>query len=44
MNTNYMALYKWLYSFNDEKEIIRTKNMLIHSVVPFIDTRIKSYH
>lgn len=36
--------YKWLQSFNDEKEIIRTKNMLIHRVVPFVDTRICSYH
>ena len=34
--SNYMAWYKWLESFNDDKEIIRTKNMLIHSVIPFI--------
>ena len=41
--SNYMAWYKWLESFNDDKEIIRTKNMLIHSVIHFIDTKIKGY-
>lgn len=39
-----MAWVKWLQSFNDEKELIGTKNILIHSVVPFVDTRICSYH
>lgn len=38
-----MAWYKWLESFNDDKEIIRTKNMLLHSVIPFVDTKIKEY-
>ena len=38
-----MPWYKWLESFNDDKEIIRTKNMLIHSVIPFVDTRIQGY-
>ena len=42
--SNYMNWYKWLQSFNDEKETIRTKNLLVHSVVPFVDTRICSYH
>ncbi|WP_404988894.1 IS1595 family transposase [Clostridium culturomicium] len=42
--SNYMAWFKWLQSFSDEKELIRTKNMIIHSVVPFVDTRICSYH
>ena len=41
--SNYMAWYKWLESFNDDKEIIRTKNMLIHSAIPFVDTRIQAY-
>lgn len=40
---NYMAWYKWLQYFNDNKEIIRTKNMLIHSTIPFVDTKIKNY-
>lgn len=40
---NYMSWYKWLETFNDEKDIIRTKNMLIHSVIPFVDTQIKGY-
>ena len=38
-----MAWYKWSESFNYDKEIIRNKNMLIHSVIPFIDTKIKRY-
>jgi hypothetical protein len=29
--SNYVAWYKWLESFNDDKEIIRTKNMFINS-------------
>lgn len=41
--SNYMAWYKWLESFNDDKEIIRTKNMLIHSVISFVDTPIQEY-
>lgn len=41
--SNYMTWYKWLETFNDEKDIIRTKNMLIHSVIPFVDTKIKGY-
>lgn len=41
--SNYMAWFKWLESFNDEKDIIRTKNMLIHSVIPFVDTTINGY-
>lgn len=34
---------KWLKKFNDEKHIVRTKNMLIHSVIPFVDIQIKGY-
>ena len=34
---------KWLEKFNDEKHIVRTKNMLIHSVIPFVDIQIKEY-
>ena len=41
--SNYMAWYKWLEIFNDDKEIIRTKNIPIHSVIPFVDTKIKEY-
>lgn len=40
---NYMAWYKWLKLFNDDKDIIRTKNMLIHSITPFVNTSIKLY-
>ena len=42
-SSNYMAWYKWLERFNDDKEIIRTKNMLIHIVIPLVDTRIQEY-
>lgn len=41
--SNYMAWYKWLESFNDDKEIIRTKNMLVHSIIPFVDIKIVDY-
>ena len=40
---NYMSWYKWLQSFSRDKEVIKTKNMLIHSVIPFVDTKIKGY-
>ena len=40
---NYMSWYKWLQSFNNDKEVIKSKNMLIHSILPFIDTKIKGY-
>lgn len=40
---NYMAWYKWLESFSNDKEVVRNKNMLIHSIVPFVDTRINGY-
>lgn len=40
---NYMSWYKWLRSFSNDKEIIKSKNMLIHSIVPFVDTTIKNY-
>ena len=40
---NYMSWYKWLQSFNNDKEVIKTKNMLIHSIIPFVDTKIKGY-
>lgn len=38
-----MARYKWFDTFNDEKDIIRTKNMLIHSVISFVNTQVKGY-
>lgn len=40
---NYLCWYKWLQSFNNDKEVIKTKNMLIHSIIPFVDTKIKGY-
>lgn len=41
--SNYMSWYKWLQSFSTDKEVIKTKNMLIHSVIPFVDTKIEGY-
>ena len=41
--SNYMSWYKWLQSFSTDKEVIRTKNMLIHSIIPFVDTKIDGY-
>lgn len=40
---NYMSWYKWLQSFSNDKEVIKSKNMLIHSIIPFVDTKIKGY-
>ncbi|EPZ58945.1 hypothetical protein H477_1698 [[Clostridium] sordellii ATCC 9714] len=37
-----MSGYKWLQSFNTDKEVIK-KNILIHSIIPFIDTKIEGY-
>ncbi len=33
VSTKYLSNYKWLQCFDDDKEIIRTKNMLIHSTI-----------
>lgn len=40
---NYIAWYKWLLLFNNDKDIVRTKNMLIHSIISFVNTSIKLY-
>lgn len=40
---NYLCWFKWLQVFYDEKEIVRSKNILVHSVVPCVDTRIETY-
>ncbi|WP_294363771.1 hypothetical protein [uncultured Clostridium sp.] len=38
-----MSWYKWLQTFNNDKEVIKSKNMLIHSIIPFVDTKIIGY-
>lgn len=30
-------------NFNKDKEVIKTKNILIHSVIPFVHTKIGGY-
>ncbi|MGL4361765.1 MAG: IS1595 family transposase [Cellulosilyticaceae bacterium] len=40
---NYLYWFKWLQKFHDEKDIIRGKNILVHSAVPCVDTRIVTY-
>lgn len=38
-----MSWHKWLQSFSNDKEVIKTKNMPIHNTIPFVDTKIKGY-
>lgn len=40
---NYLYWFKWLQTFNDEKDVVRSKNILVHSVVPCVDARIATY-
>lgn len=40
---NYLYWFKWLQTFNSEKETVRSKNILVHSVTPCVDTRIETY-
>ncbi len=40
---NYLYWFKWLQKFHDEKDIIRGKNILVHSAVPCVDTIIVTY-
>lgn len=40
---NYLSWYKWIESFSKEKDAIKTKNMLIHSATPFVDTKIVNF-
>lgn len=40
---NYLYWFKWIQYFNEDKEIVKSKNILIHSTTNFTDTRIKTY-
>ncbi len=40
---NYLNWYKWVESFSSEKDAIKTKNILIHSATPFVDTKIVNF-
>ena len=35
--------FKWLQYFNEDKEIIKSKNILVHSTTTFVDTKIVQY-
>lgn len=41
--TNYLHWFKWLQLFNEDKEIIKSKNLLVHSTVDFVDTKIQNF-
>lgn len=41
--SNYMKWHKWMSTFSSEKEIIRTKNLLVHSNIPHKYTRVKEF-
>lgn len=40
---NYLHWYKWLKTFEEDKELIRNKNLVVHSVAKPTDTRIRQY-
>lgn len=40
---NYLSWYKWIEYFRTEKEAVKTKNLLIHSATPFVDTKIANF-
>lgn len=40
---NYLYWFKWLEFFNEDKEIVKSKNMLVHSTVEFVDTKIENF-
>lgn len=40
---NYLYWFKWLQLFKAEKDVVKGKNILIHSTVPCVDTRIETY-
>lgn len=41
--TNYLYWFKWLQLFIEDKEIIKSKNLLVHSTVDFVDTKIENF-
>lgn len=41
--SNYLYWFKWLQCFSEDKEIIKTKNIIVHSTTNFVDTRINIY-
>lgn len=40
---NYLKWFQWLDTFNTEKEVIRTKNLIVQSNVPYNYTMIKDF-
>lgn len=40
---NYLYWFKRLQYFYEDKEIIKSKNILIHSTTTFVDTKIVKY-
>lgn len=40
---NYLYWFKWLQYFNEDKEIIKSKNILVPSTTTFVDTKIVLY-
>ena len=41
--SNYMKWHKWMGTLSSEKEIIRTKNLLVHSNIPHKYTKVKEF-
>lgn len=41
--SNYLKWHKWINIFISEKETIRTKNLIVHSDIPYNYTMIKDF-
>lgn len=41
--SNYLHWFKWLQCFKDDKDIMKSKNIIVHSTTDFVDTRIATY-
>lgn len=41
--SNYLYWFKWIQIFSEDKEIVKSKNIIVHSTTKFADTRIKLY-
>lgn len=41
--SNYMKWHKWINSFSTEKDIVRTKNLIVHSNIAHSYTMVKEF-
>jgi hypothetical protein len=41
--SNYLYCFKWLQSFNDDKDLIKAKHLVVDSLTKLMDLRIEEY-